>query len=56
MNTPRTILIRATVIEQQDKLLTVKLDDGFGNITTPVHEDQLPKSDELFDAFIAAPI
>lgn len=35
----KTILIRARVISKQEKTYTVRLEDGFGNTETVVHQD-----------------
>lgn len=35
----KTILVRARVISKQEKTLTVRLVDGFGQTETVVHED-----------------
>lgn len=37
----KTILIRARVVQTQEKMLTVKLDDGFANLETHVHQDNV---------------
>ena len=35
----KTVLIRAVVVRQQEKILTVRLQDGGGNAEVVVHQD-----------------
>ncbi len=35
------VTIRATVIRQQEDVLTVRLEDGFANAEVPVHKDSV---------------
>ena len=36
---PEYIYVRARVVRQQEKVLTVRLDDGFADHEVPVHQD-----------------
>lgn len=36
----KPVLIRATVIREQDDVLTVRLDDGFASAEVVVHKDK----------------
>ena len=36
----KTVLIRATIIRQQEDVLTVRLEDGFASAEVVVHKDK----------------
>lgn len=37
----KTILIRARIIRKDDKVITVRLIDGFAQVETPIHADMV---------------
>ena len=36
----KTVLILGEVVREQGEVLTIKLDDGFGNVEVVVHKDK----------------